>query len=65
MKCSVYYKTLTREQFQVLRALQRGATLEKACAVLLKRRGDVANKSAADIQKWFAAWASFGWFCDP
>jgi hypothetical protein len=65
MRNSVYYKTLTREQFQVLRALQRGATLEKACAVLLKRRGDAAGKSAADIQRWFAAWASFGWFCQP
>jgi hypothetical protein len=65
MKCSVYYKTLTREQFQVLRALQRGATLEKACAVLLKRRGSAAEESAAQIQQWFAAWASFGWFCQP
>lgn len=63
MKCSVYYKTLTREQFQVLRSLQRGATLEKACAVLLKRRGDAARNSATDIQQWFATWASFGWFC--
>lgn len=65
MKCSVYYKTLTREQFQVLRALQRGATLEKACAVLLKRHGNTAKESTGDIQKWFAAWASFGWFCQP
>jgi hypothetical protein len=65
MRCSVYYKSLTHEQFQVLRALQRGATLEKACAVLLKRRGDAAGKSATDIQRWFAAWASFGWFCQP
>jgi hypothetical protein len=65
MKNSVYYKTLTHEQFQVLRALRRGATLEKSCAVLLKRRGDAAAKSAADIQEWFAAWASFGWFCQP
>jgi hypothetical protein len=65
MKCSVYYKTLPREQFQILRALQRGATLEKACAVLLKRRGDAGKESATDIQQWFAAWASFGWFCQP
>ena len=32
MNLSVYYKPLTCEQFEVLRALQRGATLEKACA---------------------------------
>ncbi len=63
MKCSVYYKTLTHEQFRVLRALQRGATLERACAVLLKRRTSAATVSAAQVQQWFAAWASFGWFC--
>jgi len=65
MRCSVYYKTLTGEQFQVLRALQGGATLEKAGAVLLKRRGDAAKECATDIQQWFVAWASFGWFCQP
>jgi hypothetical protein len=56
MNLSVYYKPLTREQFEVLRALQRGATLEKACA-------KAARAKPAAIQKWFQAWASFGWFC--
>jgi hypothetical protein len=65
MRCSVYYKTLTREQFQVLRALQRGATLEKACVVLLRRAGNAEKEKATDVQLWFAAWASFGWFCQP
>ncbi len=65
MKCSVYYKTLTREQFQVLRALQRGATLGKACAVLLEPRNSAAKSSAAQVQQWFAAWASLDWFCQP
>jgi hypothetical protein len=65
MKNSVYYKTLTREQFQVLRALQRGATLEKACAVLLRPRSSTAKVSAGQVQQWFAAWTSFGWFCQP
>jgi hypothetical protein len=56
MNLSVYYKSLTREQFDVLRALQRGATLEKACA-----KAERAKPAA--MQKWFQAWASFGWFC--
>ena len=56
MNLSVYYKPLTREQFDVLRALQRGATLEKACA-------KAARAKPAAVQKWFRAWASFGWFC--
>ena len=65
MKCSVYYKTLAREQFQVLRALQRGATLGKACAVLLEPRSSAAKSSAAQVQQWFAAWATLDWFCQP
>jgi hypothetical protein len=53
---SVYYKRLTRDQYAMLGALQRGLTLPKACAL-------ATDASAADLQKWFAAWASFGWFC--
>jgi hypothetical protein len=56
MNLSVYYKTLTGSQFDVLRALQRGATLEKACA-------KAAGVKPAAVQKWFQTWASFGWFC--
>ena len=53
---AVYYKRLTRQQFEVLTALQRGVTLAKACA-------GVSTASVNDIQKWFATWMSFGWFC--
>jgi hypothetical protein len=65
MENSVYYKSLTREQFAILRALQRGATIEKACAVLLKRRGPAANDLSSRVQQWFKEWTSFGWFCQP
>jgi len=65
MNCAVYYKQLTREQFEILRALQSGATLEKACAVLLKSRGSAAQESAAHVQQWFRDWSSFGWFRQP
>ncbi|HUJ73083.1 MAG TPA: DNA-binding domain-containing protein [Verrucomicrobiae bacterium] len=63
MNCAVYYKPLSREQYEVLRELQRGATLEKACAVLLKRRGRAGEDPAARVQRWFQEWTSFGWFC--
>ena len=63
MNCSVYYKPLTRQQYEVLGALHRGAPLEKACAVLLKRRGNDTKTIAVDVQKWFQEWSSFGWFC--
>jgi len=63
MNCSVYYKPLTHEQYEVLRSLQSGKTIEQACAVLSKRRGAAAKDSATDVQKWFQEWSSFGWFC--
>jgi hypothetical protein len=65
MENSVYYKPLTREQFEILRALEQGATIEKACAVLLKRRGRGAEDWPSQLQKWFKEWTSFGWFCQP
>lgn len=55
---SVYYKRLTADQFAMLGALQRGLTLPKACAV-------AKSATAEDLQKWFAAWSGFGWFCRP
>lgn len=65
MEHSVYYKPLTREQFEILQALQKGATIEKACAVLLKRRGAAAKDWSSQLQQWFKEWTSFGWFCQP
>ena len=58
---SVYYKRLEPGQFVLLSALQRGATLEKACAELvgLKISGDPGKT----MQKWFSSWAALGWFC--
>ena len=63
MNNSVYYKPLTREQFEILRALQRGVSLDQACAVLLKRRGAAAEDWPSQVQPWFKEWTSFGWFC--
>jgi hypothetical protein len=57
----VYYKQLEPGQFALLSALQNGESLQKAIARLagLKISGDLG----AVIQKWFASWASLGWFC--
>jgi hypothetical protein len=57
----VYYKRLEPGQFLVLCALRRGATLEKACATLIKMKsfeGDLGET----IKKWFSNWAALGWF---
>jgi hypothetical protein len=59
----VYYKSLEREPFKILRALQQGATLEKACSVMLCNRKRSAEESSRLLQQWFEDWASYGWFC--
>lgn len=59
---SVYYKRLEPGQFLVLSALQRGATLEKACVSLIKLKSFKGDLSET-IKKWFSNWAALGWFC--
>ena len=63
MECSVYYKSLTCEQFAILQALQQGASIEKACAYLENRRPPAGKDWASELQHWFKEWSSFGWFC--
>jgi hypothetical protein len=60
----VYYKRLQPGQFRLLRAFQRGSTLEKACASLMKSQATPDGKLAARLSQWFEDWATLGWFCD-
>jgi hypothetical protein len=57
----VFYKRLEPGQFLLLSALQKGATLERACARLARLK--IAGDLGATIQKWFSSWATLGWFC--
>jgi hypothetical protein len=59
---TLYYKRLEPEGFAILRALQRGMTVEKAClAALSGTRTDIDwNRK---IQEWFHDWSALGWFC--
>jgi hypothetical protein len=54
MENAIYYKRLTREQFELLQALRQGKTLAQACARV---------RDADEIHLWFSTWASLGWFC--
>jgi hypothetical protein len=58
---SIYYKQLEPGQFILLSALQGGATLEKAVAKLVRLK--ISGDLGATVGKWFANWASLGWFC--
>lgn len=58
---SVYFKKLDEGQFRVLSALQKGATLEKACEELAVVK--ISGNLGETIQNWFSNWAALGWFC--
>ncbi len=57
----VYYKRLEPGQFVLLSALQKSASLEKACAELAGMK--IPGNLGETIQKWFSGWATLGWFC--
>ena len=59
---SVYFRQLEAAEFAILRILRRGGPLSEAVEA-----ADFAERSveevSAQIQEWFAHWASLGWFC--
>ena len=58
---NVYYKPLELGQFLLLSALQKGATLERACAQLIRLK--IPGDLSATLQQWFADMTALGWFC--
>jgi hypothetical protein len=52
----VYYKRLTAAQYEVLAAIQRGASLERALRALPEKG------PARSVGKWFQNWSGLGWF---
>jgi hypothetical protein len=58
----VWYKRLDPAAYRILRALQKGETLQKAVE-RAAIRGKAAEEFPQTLQHWFAQWASFGWFC--
>jgi hypothetical protein len=62
---SLYYKRLTRPEFQMLSALRDGRILAEALDA-----GFIGTRFSADtrlklVREWFAHWAELGWICKP
>jgi hypothetical protein len=59
----LYFKRLEPEAFGVLRGLDRGLTVEDACAgaITSSKRSDV--DWPPKVQGWFQNWAALGWLC--
>jgi hypothetical protein len=59
----LYYKRLEPEAFAILRGLDRGLTVEKACVAALAKTKNTRKDWARQIQEWFHDWAALGWIC--
>jgi hypothetical protein len=61
----VYFRRLAPEEYRTLTAIRAGHPLGAALeAGFGSSRMPLARRAPA-IQKWFAAWAEFGWLCAP
>lgn len=60
---AVYYKRLEPEEYLLLTALERGATLGEALEQAFAASALAEDESAPKVQAWFANWAELGWFC--
>ena len=59
----LYYKRLEPEAFAILRGLQQGKTVEKACVAALSKSRRPKVDWSVQIQEWFHDWSALGWFC--
>jgi hypothetical protein len=59
----LYYRRLEQDEYNILRSLDRGATVEEACieGVTASKRENVDWPE--QIRQWFSSWSSLGWFC--
>jgi hypothetical protein len=60
---SVYYKRLDPEEYELLRALDEGATLGEALDRAFASSSLPEEERPGRVQSWFAGWAELGWFC--
>jgi hypothetical protein len=61
----LYYKRLEPEAFAILRGLQKGITVERACVAALAQSIRTDVDWSKQIQEWFHDWSALGWFCRP
>ncbi len=57
---SVYFKRLDPDAFGILRGLSEGKPLSEAVECVDWSDGE---RTAENLQAWFALWSSLGWFC--
>jgi len=60
---SLYYKRLSRPEFQMLSALRDGRTLAESLEAGFAGSRLSANTRLNLVREWFANWAELGWIC--
>jgi hypothetical protein len=60
---SVYYRRISREEFQTLEAIRSGSPLGEALDAGFTGSRIPESKRAGLVQQWFSNWAEFGWIC--
>jgi hypothetical protein len=61
----VYYRRLAREEYELLNALRRGASLGEALEAAFLNTAMTPSEQASSVGEWFANWSEFGWLCSP
>jgi len=59
----LYYKRLEPEAFAILRGLEKGMSVEKACVAALAKSKRTRIDWATQIREWFHDWSALGWIC--
>jgi len=62
---SLYYRRLTREEFQTLIALREGSPLAEALDAGFAGSSVPEPWRPQRVKDWFANWAGLGWICTP
>ncbi len=62
---SVYFRRLEREEFGLLSAIRKGKMLDQAISSAFRKSAIPAAERPSQVEQWFRAWATLGWFCRP
>jgi len=61
----VYYRRLAAEEFRLLEAINKGASIGEAIDSAFSETTLAADDISPLLEKWFAVWAALGWLCRP
>jgi hypothetical protein len=59
----VYYRRLAREEFRLLKAIERGVPIGEAIDDAFTESALPPEEISPLLERWFATWAQLGWLC--